>query len=78
MITKKTTCHQGHHLKEEPERRRNNAMKLATGNPATVKSCRIAAGMPSASTSEEGPNLLALDRRAPDRRQAEQLSLEHE
>nr|XP_051221074.1 uncharacterized protein LOC127339240 [Lolium perenne] len=38
-------------------------MKLATGNPATVKSCRIAAGMPSASTSEEGPNLLALDRR---------------
>nr|XP_051210763.1 protein transport protein sec31-like [Lolium perenne] len=43
-------------------------MKLATGNPATVKSCRIAAGMPSASTSEEGPNLLALDRRAPDSR----------
>jgi hypothetical protein len=53
-------------------------MKLATRNPATVKSCRIAAGMPSASTSEEGPNLLALARRAPDRRQAEQLSLEHE
>jgi hypothetical protein len=46
-------------------------------SPADIKSWRNSASLPSASTSEEGPNLLTLDRRASNHRQAEQLTLEH-
>jgi hypothetical protein len=45
--------------------------------PVNIKSWRNATSQPSASTSKEGPNLLALDRRASDHRQAEQLTVEH-
>jgi hypothetical protein len=46
-------------------------------NRAIIKSRRHAASMSSASTSEEGPNLLALDRRASNHNHAEHLSLEN-
>ena len=46
-------------------------------SPADIKSWRNSASLPSASTSEEGPDLLALGRRASNHRQAEQLTLEH-